>query len=229
MIYLAIAIISLFFLLASNIAYGITASEFVSKFGYSLDSGQKVEALITVSGEPQSTDPLKRAKEIRYLQSGVLKFAIFAGAINVKSDTWDNQFQAEITTSLLEVLKNRKDVLSVEIISQLGNTDTITENFDATKQDYLQEKSEFLESVFKPTKMPEQIEIPNESESQDEPTMELKDEKRAMGLERETMTTEMQEKSGNSEEGGFLIFFIIIIIGGIAASVYFVRRKKQVA
>jgi len=117
----------------------------------------------------------------------------------------------------------------VEIISQLGNTDTITENFDATKQDYLQEKSEFLESVFKPTKMPEQIEIPNESESQDEPTMELKDEKRAMGLERETMTTEMQEKSGNSEEGGFLIFFIIIIIGGIAASVYFVRRKKQVA
>jgi len=65
--------------------------------------------------------------------------------------------------------------------------------------------------------------------AQDEPTMELKDEKRAMGLERETMTTEMQEKSGNSEEGGFLIFFIIIIIGGIAASVYFVRRKKQVA
>ena len=42
-------------------------------------------------------------------------------------------------------------------------------------------------------------------ESQDEPTMELKDEKRAMELERETMTTEMQEKSGNSEGGGCLI------------------------
>ena len=64
---------------------------------------------------------------------------------------------------------------------------------------------------------------------QNESTMELKDEKRAMQLERETMTTEMQEKSGNLEGGGFLIFFIIIIIGGIAASVYFVRRKKQVA
>ena len=136
MIYLAIAIISLFFLLSSNIAYGITASEFVSKFGYSLDSGQKVEALITVSGEPQSTDPLKRAKEIRYLQSGVLKFAIFAGAINVKSDTLDNQFQAEITTSLLEVLKNRKDVLSVEIISQLGNTDTIIETKPCSFEKY---------------------------------------------------------------------------------------------
>ena len=37
----------------------------------------------------------------------------------------------------------------------------------------------------------------------DEPTMELKDEKRAMGLERETMTTEMQEKSSNG--GGCLI------------------------
>ncbi len=112
-----IALLAVIFLLTSNISYALTASEFVSKYKDELAAGEKVEVLVKVKGEPESLDPLKRAKEIRYLQSGVLKFIIFAGAINVKSDNWNNEFTAQVTTSLAKAIEERGDVLSVTVIS----------------------------------------------------------------------------------------------------------------
>jgi len=104
------------FLLVSSPAFGYPASKFVSDYGYELSEGQKINVLVKVKGEPESEDPAKRAKEIRYLQSAVLKFCNFAGATNVKSDSWNNEFTAIVTTSLAKVLEERSDVISVEVI-----------------------------------------------------------------------------------------------------------------
>ncbi len=104
------------FLLVSSPAFGYTASKFVADYGYELSDGQKIKVLVKVKGEPESEDPVKRAKEIRFLQSAVLKFCNFAGATNVKSDTWNNEFTAIVTTSLAQVLEQRSDVISVQVI-----------------------------------------------------------------------------------------------------------------
>jgi len=104
------------FLLTTSPALGYTASKFVSEYGDDLSEGQKIKVLVKVKGEPESEDPTKRAKEIRYLQSAVLKFCNFAGAINVKSHTWNNEFTAMVTLSLAQVLELRNDVISVHVI-----------------------------------------------------------------------------------------------------------------
>jgi hypothetical protein len=69
-----------------------------------------------VKGDPQSEDPLQRAREIRQLQGGIIKFSIHAGATNVKSDIWNNEFTADVTTSLAQHLAQRGDVVSIDII-----------------------------------------------------------------------------------------------------------------
>ena len=102
-------------------AFGYTASKFVSDYGDDLSEGQRINVLVTVRGEPESEDPTKRAKEIRYLQSSVLKFCSFAGATNVKSDPWKNKFTAIVTTSLAKILEERSDVISVQIIESNQN------------------------------------------------------------------------------------------------------------
>ena len=104
------------FLLTTSPALGYTSSKFVSEYGGDLSEGQKIKVLVKVKGIPESEDPTKRAKEIRYLQSAVLKFCNFAGAINVKSHTWDNEFTAMVTVSLAQVLEQRNDVISVHVI-----------------------------------------------------------------------------------------------------------------
>jgi hypothetical protein len=104
-------------MLAANLAHGLTASEFAAKYGDQFSKGEKITVLISVKGEPESTEPVKRAKEIRYLQSGILKFIHFAGATNVVSDTKENQITATMTTSLAEHITMRHDVLSVIVIS----------------------------------------------------------------------------------------------------------------
>ncbi len=104
------------FSLVFNPVFGYTASKFVSDYGYELSEGQKIKVLVKVKGEPESEDPVKRAKEIRFLQSAVLKFCNFAGATNVKSDTWNNEFTAIVTTSLAQVLEQRSDVISVQVV-----------------------------------------------------------------------------------------------------------------
>jgi len=114
--YLSIFAILFGFLLVSSPAFGYTASKFVADYGYELSDGQKIKVLVKVKGEPESEDPAKRAKEIRFLQSAVLKFCNFAGATNVKTDTWNNEFTATVTTSLAKVLEQRSDVISVQVI-----------------------------------------------------------------------------------------------------------------
>ena len=112
-------VISLFvisFLITSNVAFGYTASEFVAKYQNQFSEGEKVKVLVKVKGEPVNKEPAKLAKEIRYYQSGVLKFIHLAGATNVISDTKHNQFSAIMTTSLAEKIATRYDVISVTII-----------------------------------------------------------------------------------------------------------------
>ena len=117
----AIIPIVIFALIFGNSVYALTASEFAFKYGDEIpDDGQQVSILVTVKGESQSQDPQKRAKEIRYLQSGALKFVSFAGGVNVLSDTWNNEFTATVTTSLAKVLERRGDVISVTILGTIS-------------------------------------------------------------------------------------------------------------
>ena len=104
------------FLLFTSPVFGYTVSKFVADHGDELSKGQQIKVLVKVKGDLESDDPAKRAKEIRYLQSAVLKFCSFAGAVNVKSHTWNNEFTAEVTTSLAEVIEQRNDVISVHIL-----------------------------------------------------------------------------------------------------------------
>jgi uncharacterized protein YjbI with pentapeptide repeats len=97
-------------------AYGLNASEFVAKYGDRFSHGEKVTVLVKVKGEPESTDPAKRAKEIRYFQRGILEFIHLAGATNVVSDTMKNQFTAIMTTTLTEHIATRYDIISVTIL-----------------------------------------------------------------------------------------------------------------
>ncbi len=103
-----------------NVALADPASVYVWRFGTSLWEGDRINVLVKVRGEPESQDPDIRAKEIRYIQAAVLKFAHFSKATNVKSDTWDNEFTATVTTSLAEVLERRGDVISVTILGTIS-------------------------------------------------------------------------------------------------------------
>ena len=122
--YLSFFAILLGLLLFSSPAFGYTASKFVSDYGEDLSEGPKIKVLVKVKGEPESKDPAKRAKEIRYLQSAVLKFCSFAGATNVKSNSWNNEFTAIVTTSLAQVLEKRSDVISVQEIESFSTPQT---------------------------------------------------------------------------------------------------------
>jgi len=102
-------------------AYGMTASEYVSKYGNKYAEGEKIRVLVYVQGESSEENPAKRAKEIRYYQAGVLKFIHFAGAYNVVSNTQNNSFTAMMTTSLAEKISTRYDVKSVVVIDDKGN------------------------------------------------------------------------------------------------------------
>jgi len=143
------------FLFTPNAVFGFTASEFATEYGDDLFHGEKIQVLVEVKGEPQSDDPIKRAKEIRYLQSAVLKFIHFAGATNVKSDTWNNEFTAIVTASLAEILEQRNDVISIEIIQ-------VVEDLPPELQVLAEEPpSEFWESLAPmPTPRTEVVAIP---------------------------------------------------------------------
>ncbi len=152
----ALCIFAVFFgfLLLTSPAFGYPASKFVADYGYELSDGQKIKVLVKVKGEPESEDPVKRAKEIRFLQSAVLKFCNFAGATNVKSDTWKNEFTAIVTTSLAQVLEERSDVISVQVIeTSSAQTEQITSKIWLITSDEFgcssknQEAIEFLQSI----------------------------------------------------------------------------------
>jgi len=118
--YLLFSIFSIVLLLNINVALADPASVYVWKYGNTLWEGDRINVLVKVRGEPQSQDPEIRAKEIRYIQAAVLKFAHYSKATNVKSDTWDNQFTATVTTSLAQVLERRGDVISVTILGTIS-------------------------------------------------------------------------------------------------------------
>ena len=121
-VYLVIALFAISFLVPSSV-FGITASEFVHKYKDVIpDDGRLVSILVTVSGTPESQDPDKRAKEIRYLQSSVLKFVSFADGVNVRSDTWNNEFTAQVHPKVIELLEQRTDVISIVLLDELSPT-----------------------------------------------------------------------------------------------------------
>ena len=63
----------------SNPDAAFTAATFAQKYKDVLFvTDNRVSVIINVAGESESTDPAKRAKEIRYLQSYVLKFFSFS-------------------------------------------------------------------------------------------------------------------------------------------------------
>ncbi len=118
--YLLFSIFSIVLLLNINVALADPASVYVWKYGNTLWEGDRINVLVKVRGEPESQDPDFRAKEIRYIQAAVLKFAHYSKATNVKSDTWDNEFTATVTTSLAKVLERRGDVISVTILGTIS-------------------------------------------------------------------------------------------------------------
>ncbi len=146
MLYLSIFAILFGLLLISSPAFGYTASKFVSDYGEDLSIGQKIKVLVKVKGEPESENPAKRAKEIRYLQSAVLKFCNFAGATNVKSDSWNNEFTAMVTKSLAKVLDERSDVISVKVIESSPVPDWIQNILEWYKQGLISDQ-EYQNSI----------------------------------------------------------------------------------
>ena len=67
----------------SNSDAAFTAATFVDKYKNLELTGDRVSVTIKVKGESENIDPSKREKEIRYLQSYVLKFLSFSKAVNV--------------------------------------------------------------------------------------------------------------------------------------------------
>ena len=96
-----------------------TAATFVDKYQDLLQKGgARVSVLIKVAGDAESTDPAKRAKEIRNLQSFVLKFLSYTNGINILSHPQKNEITGQIHPHWIEILEKRSDVLSVTIVDQ---------------------------------------------------------------------------------------------------------------
>ena len=96
-----------------------TASTFADEYRELLQKGgQQVSVLIKVVGEPESTDPTKRAKEIRNLQSSILKFLSFSNGVNIVSDKQKNEITGQIHPHWIEIIEKRSDVLSIQILGQ---------------------------------------------------------------------------------------------------------------
>ncbi len=96
-----------------------TAATFVGKYQDLLQKGgARVSVLIKVAGDVETTDPAKRAKEIRNLQSFVLKFLSYTNGINIVSNPQKNEITGQIHPHWIKILEGRSDVLSVTILDQ---------------------------------------------------------------------------------------------------------------
>lgn len=103
----------------SNSDTAFTASTFAHKYKDVQFTGKRVSVVIKIAGESENTNPSKRAKEIRYLQSYVLKFLSFSNAVNVVSDQQKNEITAQIHTELIPILEKRRDVISVTVLEEI--------------------------------------------------------------------------------------------------------------
>jgi len=113
----------------SNSDNAFTASTFAQKYKDELSAtGKRVFVVIKITGDSESTDPAKRAKEIRYLQSYVLKFLSFSNAVNVVSDQQKNEITAQVHMIWIPILEKRGDVISVTILEDVQKD--IKENLD---------------------------------------------------------------------------------------------------
>ena len=100
-----------------------TAATFAQQYKDELSTtGNRVSVVIKVAGESENTDPSKRAKEIRYLQSYVLKFLSFSNAVNVISDQQRNEITAQMHTEWIPILEKRNDVISITILGDVQKT-----------------------------------------------------------------------------------------------------------
>ena len=72
-----------------------------------------------MAGESKNSDPSKMTKEIRYLQSYVLKFLSFSNAVNVVSDQQKNEITAQMYMVWIPILEKRSDVISVTILEEV--------------------------------------------------------------------------------------------------------------
>ena len=107
----------------SNSDNAFTAATFAQQYKNELSTtGNRVSVVIKVAGESESTDPAKRAKEIRYLQSYVLKFLSFSNAVNVISDQQRNEITAQMHTEWIPILEKRNDVISITILGDIQKT-----------------------------------------------------------------------------------------------------------
>jgi hypothetical protein len=106
----------------SNLDAAFTAATFVDKYKDVMLTGEKVSVVIKVEGESGNMDQAKRAKEIRYLQSYVLKFLSFSNAVNVISNQQTNEINAQIDSVWIPILEQRSDVISVTIVEIQKNS-----------------------------------------------------------------------------------------------------------
>ncbi len=105
----------------SNLDAAFTAATFVDKYKNLELTGERVSVTIKVKGESDNIDQSKRAKEIRYLQSYVLKFLSFSNAVNVVSNQNTNEIIVQIDTAWIPILEQRNDVMYLTINDQQKN------------------------------------------------------------------------------------------------------------
>lgn len=105
----------------SNVDAAFTAATFVDKYKNLELTGERVSVTIKVKGESENVDQSKRAKEMRYLQSYVLKFLSFSKAVNVVSNQNTNEIVAQMDTAWIPILEQRSDVAYVILNDQQKN------------------------------------------------------------------------------------------------------------
>jgi hypothetical protein len=117
----------------SNLDMAFTAATFADKYKDLELTGDRVAVTIKVKGESENIEPSKRAKEIRYLQSYVLKFLSFSNAVNVVSNHQTNEINAQIDSVWIPILEQRSDVLYVKISDPQKNKE-YTDSLSPKKQ-----------------------------------------------------------------------------------------------
>jgi len=108
--------------------------------------GKQIDILIKAAGEPISEDPPKRAKEISFLQTYILKFLKYAKATNTRSDLWDNQLTTQLHPVWIKPLEERSDVVSITVI-ELGITPKWIEKLTLWKEQGLISDSEYQNAI----------------------------------------------------------------------------------
>ena len=111
-----------------------TAATFADKYKDFLFTGKRVTVIIKVTGESENPDPVKRAKEIRYLQSYILKFLSFSNAVNVVSNPQENEITAQIDSAWIPILEQRSDVISVTVLDVQKTSKEILDMLPPKKQ-----------------------------------------------------------------------------------------------